>query len=281
MLLGEGLTPHRVLLVVLLLEGLGVGALVLRHLLLRGDLQETLGNLLGHDAGAGDAHFGEIPTGVDKFRYPQDAALPHAEHQHVRAAVHQHGIAHPVVPVVVVGEAPQRRLHAADGDGNGAVGLANPVGIDRGRPVGAAARAATGGIHVLAAGLLGGGVVVHHGVDHARRDQKAQPGPPEALEILAGVPVGLGQHGHTIARALQHPGDDRQAEGRMIHVGVARHVHKVRLLPAQFAHLRSRHRQKSLCHVSPRSLARPGSPAPRAASRPLRRASAPPPTHLP
>ena len=43
---------------------------------------------------------------------------------------------------------------------------------------------------------------------------------------------------------LQHAADDRHAEARVIHVGVAGHDDDVALLPAERLHFRARHRQE-------------------------------------
>ena len=206
-------------------------------------------------------------------RHPQDRALAHAEHQRVGAAVDEDRIAHAVVPVVVVREAAQRRLDAADGDGRVPERLADAVAVDDRGAVGPAARLSAGGVGVLAARLFRGGVVVDHGVDHAGGDEEAELRPPEAAEVLAAVPVRLRQHRHAVAGALEHARDDRQPERGMVDVGVAGHVDEVRRVPAARAHLLRRHGQKVMLmlHGIP-PMARSRAPARR--SRRPRRASA-------
>ena len=49
---------------------------------------------------------------------------------------------------------------------------------------------------------------------------------------------------HAVTVALQYTGDDGGSKTGVIHVGVARHQHKVGLIPAALFHIRCRNRQK-------------------------------------
>ena len=231
-LLADAPAANRILLVVLRLEGAGVGLLVPRDLLHRFDEQVVLQRLFAQDAGARNARLTERQAGLQPFGRRLNRVLTHAVDQQIRAAVHQDRVAHPVVPVVVVREPAQRGLHAADEYRHAAIGLPDAVAVDDRGAVGPPAAHAAGRIHVLRAALFGHGVVIDHAVDHARHHQKAQPRPAEALELLAGVVLRLGQHGYPVPGVLQHPRDDGQAERGMIHVRVAGDEHKIRLLPA-------------------------------------------------
>ena len=243
-LLCNPLSAHGVLLVVLHEERPRVSLFIAHDLLGGFDDDRVLRRVLRHDAGAGDVAFREMPSFLHPLRHAQNRLFAHAEHQNVRAAVHQNGIAHAVVPVIVVRETPKRRFHAADADGNAAVGLADAVAIHHGAAVGPHARLAAGRIHVGIAVLLRGGIVVDHRIDHARRHQKAELRLAEAHERALVVPVRLRQHAHAVARVLKHAGNNRQPERRVIDIRVARHIHKIRPVPAPHAHFLCGYRQK-------------------------------------
>ena len=85
--------------------------------------------------------------------------------------------------------------------------------------------------------FFGHGIVVHHGIHVSRRYQEAQPGPSQHFNALFILPVRLGNDSHLISACLQQPGYDGRAKGRMIHIGVAGHIHKVALLPSSDAHI--------------------------------------------
>ena len=196
-----------------------------------------------HVADLADRH-----AAVEQLGHGDEDFLAHAVGNHVGAAVHEQGAAHPVVPVVVVRKAAQRRLQPAEDDRNIAVGLADAVGIDDGGAVGAQSRLAAGGIVVVGALLLRGGVMRDHGVDVARADEEAEARPPERAERLRRAEVRLCQKADAEARVLEHARDDRRAEGRMIHIGVAVDVDEIDLAPAPRLHLGAVHRQKLLFH---------------------------------
>ena len=93
---------------------------------------------------------------------------------------------------------------------------------------------AAGGIGILTAAAAGGGVVRHHGVDVARAHEKGQTGTAEAAKILC--PLRLGQHADAVALRLQHPGNDRGAEARVVNIGVAGDDHNVGGFPSPLPH---------------------------------------------
>ncbi len=178
--LAEGPPAHGVLFVVLRFEGAGVGGAVGGDFLHGGQHERPRGRLGNHHAGAGNAHIRDGTALLHPFCHAQDGAFAHAEHERVRARVHQAGIAHAVVPIVVVREATQRRLHPAQQYGHVPIRLPDAVGIDDGGAVGAHARPAAGGIHVAIAGLFGHGIVVDHRINHPGGDEEAQPRAAEA-----------------------------------------------------------------------------------------------------
>src|SRR5437660_852367 len=62
----------------------------------------------------------------------EDRLLAHAVDEDVTGAVDQDRMPHPIAPVVVVGEPPQRRLDAADDDRHIRKELLELAGVDRG-----------------------------------------------------------------------------------------------------------------------------------------------------
>ena len=126
-----------------------------------------------------------------------DRLLPLPVHEQVGAALHQHRGAHPVVPVVVVGDAAQRGLHAAHHDGHRrAEGLPRQAGVNGHGAVGAPAGRPGRRVGIVGAWALVCGVVVDEGVHGPGGDAHQQPGAPEPQEVVAPVPAGLGHHAH-------------------------------------------------------------------------------------
>ena len=148
-------------------------------------------------------------------------------------------------------EAAERSLHAADGDGNIAVGLANQAAIDIDRAIRPLGRLAAGGIYVGGTAALGSGIMVHHAVNHAGGDEKTIIGTAEALEIIRIFPIRLGEHRDVIACGLERADNDGCAEGRMIHICVAADVDKIRRVPAALAHIGNgcRREKKTIGHI--------------------------------
>ena len=110
-LLQYRLAPDGVVLVILHLGGLGIGGLVVPHLLEGGTrhLMIPAHRRVGDDAG-GAADVGDVAHWRSRRQTAGDlhrSALPHAVHQQVGGGVKQDGTAHLVVPVVIVGKPPQ------------------------------------------------------------------------------------------------------------------------------------------------------------------------------
>ena len=252
LLLTHTLAANRVLLVVLDDERLGVLALVGADLLMAWQLNARRVGRLAHVADA--THFRQFRR-IHAVRHPvcafDDARFAHAVHQQRRTGVHQNAVAHLVVPVVVVGEPPQRRLQPADNDGHVRPRLPHPVGVHDGGPVRPLAHLSALAVQVAGPPPLGHRVVGHHRVQVPPADQHPVPGLAHGPEVLRRVPVRLGQYRHPIAPALQQPSDQRGAEAGVVDIPVRRHHQKVIVIPAPVDHLLPAHRQKfhSLFHV--------------------------------
>ena len=166
--LADGVAANRVLLVILNEERLAVFLFALHAVLIRRDFLAAAHRRRREKTHA--AHLGAFPRGraaAHPVRRDENRALAHAEHQQIRAGIDQNARAHRVVPIIIMGKAPQRGFHAADGNRDIAVGLANQMTIDVDRAVGALGRFAARGIHIGRTAALGGGIVVDHAVDYA------------------------------------------------------------------------------------------------------------------
>ena len=255
--LDHGAAAHGVVLGVFGARGLGIEALVITHVLIRRerDVLECARLRVARDI----ARAGDVGHGAHGLLFPEPVrdldrrGLAHAVDQQVGRSVKENGAAHLIVPVVVVRKAAQARLERAENDRHiGAEGLARAVAVDDGGAVGAAAGALAGGVKVLAAAALCGGVVRDHGVKIARADEHAQPRPAHGAEGLRIVPVRLREHGHAQTLGLEHAADDRRAEARMVDIGVAADDERIVPPPAALVHLLGGDGQKiTPIHVSP------------------------------
>ncbi|AIJ47165.1 hypothetical protein O987_15270 [Comamonas testosteroni TK102] len=193
------------------------------------------------------AHIGDLLHRLarrDAVRHFDQGTFGIAVEQDVAFAVHHDGATHLVAPVVVVGNATQRTLDAAQHDGHILVGFAAALAVNDGRPIGALAGHIAGGVGIVAANLAISRVTVDHRVHVAGRHAPEQIGLAQGLEGLGAGPVGLGDDAHAKALRLQHATDDGHAEARVIHIGIARDQNDVAAVPAELIHLRATHGQE-------------------------------------
>ena len=188
-----------------------------------------------------------------------DGELPHAVGNEVGAAVHQDRPAHPVLPVVIVGKTAKARLYPARDDRHVLIDAADQVAVDDDRPVGPPSHDAARGIAVPAAALLRYRIVVDHRIHIAGAHQEAEPRPAKDRYALRILPVRLRDDSHGIPAGLQHPADHRRPEGRVIHVGVADHIDKIRLRDAIPRKIFLRYGKKSAAHACSPSFAKSSS----------------------
>ena len=196
------------------------------------------GELLGAVGRAGDP--GDLldgDAGVERVCDGDDGVLAHAVGDEVRPAVEQDGALELVCPVVVVGQPAKRRLDAAQDDGRVLEAAADEVAVDHGGVVRAQAHLAAGGVEVLAAALLGHGVVVDHGVHVAGAHEEGQARLAQGGDACGVVPVWLGDDAHLVALGLEQARDDGDAKGGVVDVGVPADVDEVALFPAALEHL--------------------------------------------
>jgi hypothetical protein len=121
-----------------------------------------------------------------------DRALAVAVDQEVCVAVDEDRPPHLIGPVVVVGDAPQAGLDAADHDRDVAEGLAGALAVHHHRAIGTQPAGAIGGVGVIGAQLPVAGVAVDHRVHVPGGDAEEQAGPPQGGEGRRRPPIGLG-----------------------------------------------------------------------------------------
>jgi hypothetical protein len=198
-----------------------------------------------HEGGA--AHVGDL---LHRFLAGQavgnldDGALGVAVQQQVALGIDDDRAAHLVRPVVVVRDAAQRALDAAEDDRHVVPGFPAALRIHDGRAVGARAADVAGRVGVVAADLAVRGVAVDHRIHVAGGYAEEQVRLAQRLEGLGALPVGLRDDAHAKALRLQHAADHRHAEAGVVDVGVARDHDDVAAVPAERVHFLARGRQE-------------------------------------
>jgi hypothetical protein len=129
-----------------------------------------------------------------------DGALGVAVEQNIGAGIDQDRVTHAVLPVIVVGDAAQGGLDTAEDDRHMLVGFLAALAVHQAGAIRALAGQATGGVGVVGADFLVGGVAVDHRVHVAGRDAEEQVGLAELHKVVFAGPVGLGNDAH--AKAL-------------------------------------------------------------------------------
>ena len=232
--------------------GVDLGFHPARHIHLgRIDLKPAAPGLVvwpAHKGGA--AHIGDRLYRLARgqpVRNLHNRPLSVAVQQQIALGVYHDRAAHLVGPVVVMRNAAQRTLNAAQHDRHVLEGLAAALAVDNGCPVGPLPAHVTRGIGVVTADLAVGGVAVDHGVHVARRHAPEQVGLAQRLEGLGALPVWLGNDAHPETLHFEHAPDHRHAKAGVVHIGIARDQHDVTTVPAQFVHLGPAHRQERRC----------------------------------
>ena len=196
------------------------------------------------------AHVGQ-PADVFPGRKPprdlQHRDLSHAVDEQIGGAVEQDRAANSVAPVIVVREAPKRRLNAADHDGHVGKELLQPASVDGRRVVGSASGRGVRRVGVTRAPLPCGRVVVDHRIHVAAGHAEEEAGPAARGEVVREarfVPPRLRNDSHAKTARGEHPGNERHTESRVIDVRVAVHQDDVELVPSAGVRLVERRRHK-------------------------------------
>ena len=225
----------------------GVLGLVGAHCLPGGEnhgVNALLGCSRAVDRAGNPADVVDVHAAVEGVGNLDNGALAHAVGDDVGAGVQKYRTLERIRPVVVVGEAAQRRLDAAKHDGHVLVRAANEVAVDHVRVVGAQAHLATGGVEVLGATVLCHGVVVDPRVHVATAHEKRQAWLAQDGDACGVAPVGLRDDAHLVAVRLQHARDDGAGKRGVVNVGVAAHKDEVALVPAARLHVLARDGEK-------------------------------------
>ena len=223
-----GLSLHRLLAFLVAVQhhvGLAVGS----GQFTQGPSHHRLGNIRQIlDAFAGSQCIGNGDVGQ----------FSHAINEHVGRAIDEDRRPESVLPVVVMGQTPQRHLNATSHHWHVGKEPFQYFAIDDGGVVRAGTGTAVGRVSVVAALAAGGCVVVDHRVHGTGRHTEVKPWLAQLLEVAQVVaPVGLRNDGHLVAMGLQHTTDDSATHRRVVDVGITSEQNHVGLFPAQVFHL--------------------------------------------
>ena len=199
----------------------------------------AVGRLVGHIAYLRQgAHLLYGGAGSNGIGQSQVGLLPHPVHQPVGLAANEYRRLQAVLPIVIMRQAAQRGLDAADYYRHVGIKLLEDVAVDGYGIVGTIPGTALGSVGVVAAQALAGGVVVHHRIHRAGRYAKVEARPSQFLEITQVVaPVGLRDHRHPVTAALEHAGYHRRTKRRMVYESIPGKQDDVGLVPSQRLHL--------------------------------------------
>ena len=167
-----------------------------------------------------------------------------AENQQIGLGIGQDGTADLVRPVIVMGDAAQRRFDAADDHRHVGIRFARALGVHGDGAVRAFIRFGIRRVGVVGADLAVGRVLVDHGIHVAGRNAVVQTRLAEDAEGVGRQPVRLADDANAVTLRFKQAADEGHAETRMVDVGVARDEDDVALVPAQRVHLGTRHRQE-------------------------------------
>ncbi|MND76183.1 hypothetical protein D3C80_678240 [compost metagenome] len=142
--------------------------------------------LADHGGAANVLHGVDGLTVGDAVRHLDQRPLGVAIDEDVGLGVQQYGATYGLGPVVVVGDTAKGSLNAADDHGDLLEGLLAALGVDQGGAVRPLAAHIPGGVGVVVAQLLVGGVAVDHGVHVARGHPVEEVRLAQAHEVILG-----------------------------------------------------------------------------------------------
>ena len=141
-----------------------------------------------------------------------------------------------------MGHTSQACFDTADNDGYSPVHPADQIAVDHSGMIGPLPGFPSRRIGVGGPAFPGYKIMINHGIHVSGGNQESQPGAPENADALLILPVRLGNDTDTVAVRLQNAGDYGMSKGRVIHIGVAGHIHKIRLRDPPVFHLFSCYR---------------------------------------
>ncbi len=198
----------------------------------------------GESRSADVAHRANGFAGGEPLRDLPRRALAHAEHQQIGFRVEEHRTPDLIGPVVVVRDAPKRRLDASQHDRHSRERLPAQVGVHDRRAVRAHARAATGRVLIFGPHLLLRGQPVEHRIEVARADADEKARPSHSKDVAGVPPIGLRDDADFVATAFEEASDENRSERGVVDVGVAGDDEDVELVPAARLHLGAGRRQE-------------------------------------
>ncbi len=166
-----------------------------------------------------------------------DVGFAHPINDQVSLAVQKDRFPDRVGPIVVMCQTTQGGLDPASNDWHAGKRLPGPVAVGQRGPVGPESNPPPGGIGVVVAHLLVGGVMIDHRVHVARADSEEQPRPTELPPRLTGPPVWLAENGHPESCVLQNPVQNRHGKAGVVDIGIPGDKDHINGIPPPLAHL--------------------------------------------
>ena len=161
----------------------------------------------------------------------------HAIDEQVGATLLQDAGAQGLLPIVVVGDAPQGGLDASQHHGHIGIELFENVGVDDARHFRSHVVTSIGAVSVFRTQATGSGVAIHHRVHISRRDAEEKAWAAEALEVaIVAVPRGLGHNANAKPFGFKQSSNDCCSKGRVVDIGIAGEKNDVGLCPTAKLH---------------------------------------------
>ena len=211
----------------------------------RVDFPPAFGRVLAQKCGATNIRdFADGLAARQPVRDFHDGTFSVAVQQNIRVRIDQNRAPHLVLPVVIVRDAPERRLDATQHDGHVAICFLAALRVDERAAVRPLAANPARRIGIVVTDFAIRRIAVDHRVHVAGRHAEEQVGFAQRFEGELRLPVRLRDDPDTKALRLEQPADNGHAKRRVIDVGVTRDDDDVAGVPAELVHLGTRHRQK-------------------------------------
>ena len=225
------------------------GVLVVFDLIERGEHDEGIidlefGGGFAAEVACGAGNAGEVLSAFDAAEDFRGGTFAHAVGQDIGLGFDQQTGPHFVLPVIVMGHAAHAGFHAAEHGRDAGESTFAELGIDHRRHRRFQTGFPAGRIHVVRTQTAADGIDADHGIHIAGGDAAGDAGATHDLDRIGIFPVGLCDDADAPAVIEEEPSDQRHAEGRMVHVGVAGDQQYIEFLPAQLIHFRPAHRDK-------------------------------------
>jgi len=84
--------------------------------------------------------------------------------------------------------------------------------------------------------------MIDEGIHISRADTKKEPGSTEPEQIGIAVKIRLSDDSHSVTGRFQHSANQRDAKGRVVHIGVSAHQYDIQAVPVAGSHILSVYR---------------------------------------